>query len=365
MRRISTALLTAVVASVVLAGCAGAGGAQDDENFYADHDIEIFVPFGPGGGTDVTARLMAQFMPQFIEGSPAVQVYNEDGAAGVPGTAKFIKTGAKDGSELLMSSNATHLAYAFGERGVTFDFSSLEPVAGFGVGAVAYARTDAGINSVQDLIDRDRPLQYAGQSASGGDLNMLLAFDLLDIDVNVVLGYEGRGPARLAFESGEADINYDNTSAYFSSVKPMVEAGDAIPLFTYGQYRDGGVVREEAFPDLPTVAEVYEELYGEEPSGPIWDAYLAVLPLRADLNKVLWIPSEVSEATKRALIDGVVAMFADKEFVAAKQEALGDEMPLTGADLEAAVDVLKNTDPDSDEFVWLRNWLTENYQVQF
>lgn len=356
-------VLIPAIAALALAGCTADGSGGDE--FYANNDIEIVVPFGPGGGTDVTARLLAQFMPAAVEGGPSVQVYNEEGAAGVPGTSAFIRNGAKDGTQLLMSSNATHLAFALGERGVDFDFTSLEPVAGFGVGAVAYVRTDAGIDSVEDLVNRDVPLQYAGQSASGGDLNMLLAFELLGADVNVVLGYEGRGPARVAFESGEADINYDNTSAYFDSVQPMVEAGQAMPLFTYGQLRDGEVVREDSFPDLPTVPEVYEELYGTPPSGPAWEAYKAVLPLRADLNKVLWIPREASEEARAAIHDAIAVLLADQEFADARQEALGDEPMLVGEVLDEAVDVLQSTDPDSEEYVWLRNWLTETYQVEF
>ena len=55
----------------------------------------------------------------------------------------------------------------------------------------------------------------------------------LGVDIQAVMGYEGRGPARVAFEQGESNIDYQTTSGYLSNVVPLVEEGKAIPLFLW------------------------------------------------------------------------------------------------------------------------------------
>src|SRR3712207_9279409 len=80
--------------------------------------------------------------------------------------------------------------------------------------SVIYARTAAGVSSVEDLVDRDTPLRFGGISATGLDLTTLVAFDLLGADVESIFGFEGRGPVNLALQRGEVDLDYQTTSAY-------------------------------------------------------------------------------------------------------------------------------------------------------
>ena len=66
------------------------------------------------------------------------------------------------------------------------------------------------------------------------------------------------GDGRLAFERGETNIDYQTSSAYLRNVTPMVEAGDAVPLFTWGILdEDGNPARDPTFPDLPIMESRY------------------------------------------------------------------------------------------------------------
>src|SRR5712691_476116 len=53
------------------------------ENFFAGKTITIICGYPPGGGVDAGARLIAQHLPKFIPGTPAVIVQSMPGAGGL------------------------------------------------------------------------------------------------------------------------------------------------------------------------------------------------------------------------------------------------------------------------------------------
>src|SRR3989442_13380511 len=53
------------------------------ENFFAGKTITITCEYPPGGGVDAGARLIAQHLPKFIPGTPAVIVQSMPGAGGL------------------------------------------------------------------------------------------------------------------------------------------------------------------------------------------------------------------------------------------------------------------------------------------
>lgn len=70
---------------------------------YPTKSVSVVVPFPPGGRTDLTARVVAQYLPKYL-GQPVV-VVNKPGAGGVLG-AKEVTTAAPDGYTLGFFSTA-------------------------------------------------------------------------------------------------------------------------------------------------------------------------------------------------------------------------------------------------------------------
>ena len=83
---------TALGALLVLALLAGPTAAQSS---WPTQPVRMIVPFGPGGGTDVTIRLLAPRMAEFL-GQPLV-IENRPGAGSTVGTDLVAKA-APDGS---------------------------------------------------------------------------------------------------------------------------------------------------------------------------------------------------------------------------------------------------------------------------
>src|SRR5215469_3469044 len=81
---------------------------------YPDHPIRIIVPFAPGGGTDVLARIIAQNLGS--KWGQTVVVENQPGASGAIGS-RYVMKAAPDGYTLLMASTGALMAVSASAEG--------------------------------------------------------------------------------------------------------------------------------------------------------------------------------------------------------------------------------------------------------
>ncbi len=334
-----TALLLAASVSIVFAG--GAAEAPRDvspDEFYRSNDtIEMIISWSAGGGTDTIGRLMAPYLSRHISGQPNVQVVNVTGGGGIEGHNEFALRRRADGFNMLFSAGSSKMAYLLNEPGIRFDFADMQPAFGVPAGAVIYSNPRAGVSSVQDLLNPSEPLRFGSIGVASTDAIVLLAFDVLGLDVQTIFGYEGSGAIRIAFEQGEVNINRDGTIGYLGNVLPLVEEGYAVPLFTFGQVRDGEVVRDPAFPELPSIAEVHEELHGTPPSGHTWEIFKAVSQVLFTLEKVMWFQQDAPESAMLAVREAAVRVSQDPDFRAQGQQVFGPYELIVGDEIESAV----------------------------
>jgi tripartite-type tricarboxylate transporter receptor subunit TctC len=332
-----------------------------EKPFYQGKSLEMLVPFGAGGGSDVSARFFAPFYTKFIEGNPSVQVVNVPGGGSINGANEFINLRKSNGEFVLWTSASTVYPYLLREPAVQYELKELQPVVGMPTGAVVYISPSTGYNQPKDILNPSEKLIYAGISATGLDLVTLLAFEVIGVDVLAILGYEGRGPARVAFEQGESNIDYQTTSAYVSNVEPLVGENKAIPLFSVGQLDGkGNVVRDPAFPDILSIAEFYKEVHGTEPSGTAWNAYKTFLGTGFAVQKILWMHKDAPQEAVDALREASVAIIADDEFLSAGEEALGGYTPYAGPELQEIIDEM--LDIEDSVIDWVLEFL-EKYGV--
>jgi tripartite-type tricarboxylate transporter receptor subunit TctC len=83
-----------------LLACAGLAHAQD----YPSRPVRLVVPFGPGGPTDVAARLVSQIAQSEL--GATIVVENRPGAGGATGS-KSVANAEPDGYTLLVGTSAT------------------------------------------------------------------------------------------------------------------------------------------------------------------------------------------------------------------------------------------------------------------
>ncbi|MEM9010769.1 MAG: tripartite tricarboxylate transporter substrate-binding protein [Pseudomonadota bacterium] len=332
---------------------------------FEGETIEWIIPFSEGGGSDRWARFYAPLLAEALPGNPNVVVKNEPGAGSTRGANQFAARAEADGLTILGTSGSTQFPYLLGDPRVEYDYNDWNVVLASATGGVAYLPADLAARWAADPMDviENVDFIYGSQGATRLDLVPLLAWELLGMSVAPVFGIEGRGDGRLMFERGEANIDYQTSSAFLSRVTPLVEAGQAVPIMTWGALdEDGNIVRDPTFPDVPTFKEVYEQVTGEEPSGPAWNAWKAFFVAGFPAQKMVFLPN----GTPQEIIDTYSAAFQAvterEDFAEISEARLGVYPQATGAAAEARLAL--GIGVDEEAVTWIKTWLNERYGVE-
>lgn len=311
-------------------GLAGPAAAADVD--FAGKTIEWIIPFSAGGGSDTWARFNAPLLSKYLPGSPVVVVVNEPGGGSTKGTNLFAARAKPDGLTILGTSGSTQFPYLLGDPRVRYEYKDWKIAMAAPTGGVVYASPSLGLKGPGDIaMLKDQKLIYASQGATSLDLVPLLGFRLMGFDVQHVFGFKGRGDGRLAFERGEVNIDYQTSSAYLKSVQPLVDAGQAVPLFSWGVLNEAGeVVRDPTFPDLPSFPEAYQTLTGAAPSGPDYEAYFAFFTAGFPAQKMVFLPKDTPDEIVAAYQKAFEDMKADPDYQANAEAVLGSYEQVTG-----------------------------------
>jgi tripartite-type tricarboxylate transporter receptor subunit TctC len=357
VRSKSVAIALAFVASFA----SGAASAAD----FAGKTIEWVIPFGVGGGSDTWARFNAPFVAKYLPGKPTVVVKNVQGGGSTTGANQFAATGKPDGLTIFGTSGSTQFPYLLGDPRVKYEYKDWRVIMASPTGGVAYVSTKFGVTNLKDLGKlKGTQLLYGSQGATSLDLVPLLGFRMLGLDVKHVFGMKGRGDGRLAFERGEATIDYQTSSAYLKNSVPLVKEGKALPLFSWGALNEAGdMVRDKAFPDLPHIGEAIEIVTGKKPSGVEWEVLKAFVVAGFPAQKLLVVPKGTPDDIVEAYRAAIRAMQKDPEYQEGVIKSLGGYEQVTDKAAEALYKTGTTVSPAARE--WVRALLTNEYGVKF
>ena len=118
---------------------------------YPEKPVTIIAPYGPGGSSDLAARLLSQVVPQYL--GKSITVENRTGSFGaMPG--EIVKKAAPDGSELALLSSTT-LISRLATNNFPFDpVKDLAPITKVGNFSIAFAISPTlGVDSFKDYLD--------------------------------------------------------------------------------------------------------------------------------------------------------------------------------------------------------------------
>ena len=248
-RRVAVGLVAAAAATFAVNANAGGHGID-----LEGKTVEWIIPFSETGGSAKWANFYAPLLSEALPGEPTVVVKFMPGAGSTKGANFFQNQSYDDGTLIFGSSGSTQFPFLLGDPRVKYDYADWNVVLASGTGGVAYLPPD--LAAKMDGMDAT-PLQgedfiYGNQGATRLDLVPTLAWEMLGLNVESVMGIKGRGDGRLMFERGEANIDYQTSSSFLSGVTPLVEAGTAVPMMTWGALdADGNIVRDPTFPDIP------------------------------------------------------------------------------------------------------------------
>ena len=213
---------------------------------YPTKPIRMIVGFAPGGGTDLTARPVAQKMSELL--GQQVIVENRPGAAGNIATEQVARA-APDGYTILMGTIAALAINPSLYGNLKFDpetdFAPVIQVVDATNVLVLHASVQA--NSVQELIALARQKSLSAGSSGIGATGHL-AIELFNVMAGVKLvhvPYKGGGPAMTDLVGGQVQLIFATTASAIPQIKGGRIKGIAVTT----------AKRSALLPELPTISE--------------------------------------------------------------------------------------------------------------
>jgi tripartite-type tricarboxylate transporter receptor subunit TctC len=214
---------------------------------YPERPIRLVVPFAPGGGTDVNARILADPFSKAI--GQTVVVDNRPGASSMLGTDIVAKANP-DGYTLLINSISITINPAVFKKlpfDITRDFIPISLVSDQPNIMVANRSLPARTLKEFASLAQSQPGKYTfGTPGPGTGIHLATELLLQKLNLNLVhVPYKGTGPALTAILGNEIAV-YVST---FASALPHVKAN------RMHAYAVTTAKRADPLPNVPTVAE--------------------------------------------------------------------------------------------------------------
>jgi len=248
--------------------------------------IRLIVPFPPGGGTDILARLMAPKLLALL--GQQIIVENKPGASSIIGS-QLVARSAPDGYTLLISDSTFFINPGL-RTDLPYDtLKDFEPVIHLAVGPVILvANPSFPATTVSGLVAQAKAhpgTLFYGSGAIGSPTQ--LAGELFNLATGVKISavpFKGTGDVFAAVVANQVPLTFTG----ISSARPAIEAGQLRALAITGDRRNAAV------PNVPTFVEA--GVTGVDSSthwiivAPAKTPSSAVLALNAAMNKVLADP---------------------------------------------------------------------------
>jgi len=214
---------------------------------YPEKPITLVVPFPSGGGTDATARLIAEAISPILGANIVVE--NRAGAAGSIG-AQAVANAKPDGYTLFFTTTGALVINPHLYKNLRYSIDDFTPIAPVGESAnVLVVNPQVPAKSVKELIAlaKEHPGKYT-YGSSGVGSSSHLAGVMLESLTGVQLThvpYKGSAPAVTDLIGGRIDMMIDNIPSHVEFAK----AGKVRPLGV------SGTKTSPLFPGVPTIAQ--------------------------------------------------------------------------------------------------------------
>jgi tripartite-type tricarboxylate transporter receptor subunit TctC len=303
--------------------------------------VTVYIGYGPGGGYDFYARMIAKYLPKHLPGNPTVLAVNKPGASSMVLANFLAKVAPRDGTAIGAVNSALVFDPLFSGSKSSAQFNGPDlTMIGNAVSSasVLVALTSTGIKSIEDL--KTKRLIVAATSRSGDTYVLPLAIKrVLGLDqMEIITGYPGTNEAALALERGE--------------VTGRVWDMEGIKVGRPQWLKDGtiqilGQLAEKKMPEVPANVPLVRDFVKDAKQR----AALDVIFLSTTLARPYIAPPELPAERAKALRDAFMRVMADPDFLAdMKRQSLTVD-PTSGPEMQRAIANAYALPPDVIELV--------------
>lgn len=313
---ISRFVITVILLAFTLA-LAWPLNAQSGKNFYEGKTITFLVGSSAGGGTDLTARLLARHLERYIPGKPRIDIANKPGAGGMIAANELYNLKKPDGLSISTLNTGALFASATGNDAIKFELQKFLWVGqAFDDAQVLYLKTSTPYTSFDAVrkANREGKQPKMGAQALDHTSNVVvkIAEQIFGLDFLVIPGYPGTPQILLDIERGALDGRAQGIGSLMATRREWIKNGYIKMLATSKKRRDPRV------PDVATMEEL-------APAGS--KGLLQALYAGQNLARSVILPPGVPADRVKILRDSFAAITKDELFQK-EAEKLGLEIDL-------------------------------------
>ena len=318
----------------------GEGAADAQTSYYQSKTLRVIVGTSGGGGYDLWARLMAQYIGKHIPGNPNVVVQNMPGAGGVVAANYLYGIAKPDGLTIGAFNPALYFDQLVARPEVKFDWAKFTWIGSPEQNDILhFIRTDAPFKTIDDLRNAKEPPRCGstGTGTTGHYIPRLLE-ETLGIKTTIVGGYQGGSEIDLAVERNEVVCWSPLVATYFGRepYKRWHKAGFTRVVVQTGSKRD------ERIKDVPTLNELMQQYKTPEAGKRLAKVILTA----ATLGRPVTAPPGLAAEHTKTLRDAYAATMKDPEYLAEAKKLNIDVNPVSAAALDKLLAELYATPKD-------------------
>jgi tripartite-type tricarboxylate transporter receptor subunit TctC len=335
MARLFPTIMLGLAASAAASPCVHADAVED---FYHGKTITIIVGTGPGGGYDLTTRLIAQNLGRHIPGHPTVIVQNMPGSGGMSAANTLYNSSPRDGTSLGDFSANILLEPLYGNKQAKYEPAKFQWIGNMDSDIQACAvwhGAGAGIHTLDDLLHAKKIVTFGSTAPNSGTaFYPLFLKNALGAPVKVINGYTSSKEINLAIARGEIDgtcaLTQSTSHEELADFDLLVHIGMDRTVPLYGK--------------TPSISDVIHDDQMRKVAELVFNPNLLTRPLAATPDT----PPDRVAALRQAFWDDV----HDPDTIANAAKMSMTLTPLGGEDVQKMIAAFQAAPPDIVKKAW-------------
>jgi tripartite-type tricarboxylate transporter receptor subunit TctC len=331
--------------ATVMVAVGGHEAAAQGEPDFKGKTIRLIIGTATGGGVDLYARLVAQFLGKHLPGEPTVIVQNMPGGSSLVATNYMYNIAKPDGLTLGAVQGGVFFDQILGREPVKFDWSKFTWIGSpERLEAQLYMRADSPYKTLEDVRTASEPPRCggAGTGATGFFVPKILG-ETLGLNFRTVTGYQSGGEIDLAVERGELHCRGYDIGSFVGRepTRTWFKTGYVKSLIQTGKNRD------LRLGDVPTLYELMDKHKTPESQRRMATVVLS----SGSFGRPMLAPPGMDANLARTIREGYANTMKDPEFIAEVKKRRYDLEPVPAEEMQSLAREVVSQPPDVVERV--------------
>ena len=341
--RLSRIGLRVALGACVFATAVSTAAAQAPISFRGK-SLTMIIGSAPGGGTDTSGRLIAQYIARYLPDQPNLIIRNIPGAEGMTAVNYFVQQVAPDGYTIVMGSSTLADPMHYRRPQSHFDPTTFPIIGGVGRGGTMLM-----INKEAEkrLYDKTQPPAIMGSLVGvprSGMQTTAWGIEFLNWNAKWVVGYHGTNDLMLALDRGEIDMT---STANLFEVSKLQQTGRFKVLTQTGTLANGRIAPRPEFAEAPLLTNIMAGKIGDKVRQQAFDFWASMTVI----DKWMALPPKTPPAIVEVFREAFRKVAASPEFVENGKKISEDFAPMAPEDVEQLMRTLGDTPPDAIAYI--------------